>query len=287
MRRFGVLECVLNVSEGRDPSVVAAVSAAAGPHLLDVHRDPVHNRSVVTVAGHDVEEAARAVVREAVARIDVRAHDGVHPRFGAADVVPFVPLAGAPLEDALAVRDRFARWAADELGVPCFLYGPERSLPEVRRQAFATLAPDTGPRRPHATAGASAVGARPVLVAFNVWLAPGTPTERARAVARAIRGPALRVLAFDLGSQAQVSCNLVDPLAVGPADAFDAVAALAPVERAELVGLVPDTVLHAVPRGRWGELDLDPSKTIEARLERAGLDRRAAAGPSSAGRGRR
>jgi len=271
-----VLECVINVSEGRDAAVLEALAAAGGTALLDVHTDPHHHRSVVTLAGPDVEEAARRVVAEAVARIDLRHHHGAHPRLGAADVVPFVPLAGSDGAGARRARDAFAGWAGTALGVPCFLYGPERSLPELRRGAFGALPPDAGPPVPHPTAGATAVGARGVLVAYNLWLAPGTTPAVARAIARDVRGPAVRALGLDVGGRAQVSCNLVDPAAVGPAEAFDAVAALAEaagttVVGAELVGLVPASVLAAVAPARWEGLDLGPSRTIEARLEQAGL----------------
>ena len=257
-----MLECVINVSEGRDRSVVDAIAAAGGVCLLDVHADPHHNRAVLTLAGPDVEGAARSLTVEALHRIDLRLHVGVHPRLGAVDVVPFVPLGGSTMDDALAARGRFATWAADELGVPCFLYGPERTLPDVRRRAFTGLAPDTGGPDAHATAGAICVGARPVLVAYNVWLAERVDVATARQVARAIRRPSLRALGLDVGGRAQVSMNLVDPDRVGPAEAYDAVAALAPVAGAELVGLLPAGVLHAVPEERWAELDLDPSKTL-------------------------
>jgi glutamate formiminotransferase len=257
-----VLECVVNVSEGSDPAVIGAIAAAAGAALVDTHTDRHHNRSVLTLVGPDVEDAARALAVEAVRRIDLRLHVGVHPRLGAVDVVPFVPLAGSSMADALAARDRFAAWAGDVLRVPCFLYGPERTLPDVRRHAFTGLAPDTGGPVAHPTAGAICVGARGVLVAYNVWLADGVDVGTARRVAREIRGPALRALGLDVGGRAQVSMNLVDPVTVGPAEAFDAVAARAPVERAELVGMVPVAVLEAVPAGRWAELDLTPGKAL-------------------------
>jgi glutamate formiminotransferase len=262
-----VLECVVNVSEGRSGDVLADLAAAAGGALLDLHADPDHHRAVLTLAG---EEAPRAVARAAVERIDLRTHAGAHPRIGAVDVVPFVALGATPPDAAVGARDRFARWAADELGLPCFLYGPERSLPDVRRGAFGTLAPDTGPPRPHPTAGAAAVGARPVLVAYNVWLAE-PDLAAARRLAAALRGPAVRALGLAVGDAVQVSVNLVDPLAVGPAAVHDRVAAEVAVARAELVGLVPAAVLRAVPRHRWAELDLAEDRTIEARLEAAGL----------------
>jgi glutamate formiminotransferase / 5-formyltetrahydrofolate cyclo-ligase len=265
-----VLECVVNVSEGRDAAVIGALAEAAGPSLLDVHSDPHHHRSVLTLAGDAVEADARSLANEAVARLDLHRHAGVHPRLGVVDVVPFVPLAGSSMADALAARDRFAVWIGSDLGVPAFVYGPERSLPEVRRTAFAPegLVPDAGPAVPHPSAGAVCVGAREVLVAYNVWLADGVRVDRARQVAKAVRGPAVRALGFEVGGRAQVSMNLVDPLAVGPAAAYDAVAALVDVAGAELVGLLPTEVLDRVPAARWADLDLDASKTIEARLRR-------------------
>jgi glutamate formiminotransferase len=264
-----VLECVVNVSEGRDLTVLEALSRAAGGSLLDLHTDGWHHRSVLTLGGRDTEQAARAVAASAVDQIDIGRHEGAHPRLGAADVVPFVPLSGSTLEEAVAARDRFASWAGEELGVPCFLYGPGRSLPEVRRLAFRELAPATGPSRPHPTAGAMCVGARNLLVAYNLWLSPGTELARARAIARELRSPAVRALGFALGRRVQVSCNLVDPAEVGPGHVYDAVAARAPIERAELVGLIPEAVLARVPEGRYEQLDLSPSRTIEARLRRA------------------
>ena len=128
---------------------------------------------------------------------------------------------------AVAARDRFLAWAGTELALPGFAYGPERTLPDVRRRAFVDLAPDAGPPEPHETAGAVCVGAREVLVAYNVWLADGADVALAREVARAVRGPSVRALGLDVGGRAQVSMNLVDPMVVGPAEAYDAVAALA------------------------------------------------------------
>jgi glutamate formiminotransferase len=262
-----VLECVLNVSEGRDAHVLAALAEAAGNDLLDLHRDPHHNRAVLTVVG---QEAPRAVATSAIERIDLRRHEGVHPRLGVVDVVPFVALEGSADRDALAARDAFAAWLASEHGVPCFLYGPERSLPEVRRHAFTELVPDRGPPAPHLTAGATAVGARAVLVAYNVWLS-APDVGLARRVASAVRGPALRALGLSVGERAQVSMNLIEPSTVGPADAFDLVERLAveaggAVAGAELVGLVPRAVLDAIDPSRWAALDLSPDRTVEARL---------------------
>ena len=262
-----MIECVLNISEGRHLDAVARVAQAGGAGLLDVHTDEDHHRSVLTLAG---EDAARAVAAAAVLTLDLTNHDGVHPRIGVADVVPFVPLGSSTLADAVAARDRFARWAGDELAVPCFCYGPERTLPEVRAHAFAELAPTFGPPHPHPTAGAMAVGARPVLVAYNLWLADAT-LEVARAIARSLRGPAVRALGLPVGEAVQVSMNLIDPTSVGPDEVYRRVATLATIDHAELVGLVPQAVLDATEPSAWDRLDLAPDRTIEARLEARGL----------------
>jgi glutamate formiminotransferase len=279
-----VLACVVNISEGRRLAVIDAVAAAGGACLVDVHRDGDHHRSVLTLAGtdHEVHDAVRAVAERSVELIDLRHHRGAHPRLGALDVVPFVPLGadGAPLADvaalgpALEARDAFARWAGATLALPCFLYGPERSLPEVRRRAFRDLAPDAGPPHPHPRAGASAVGARGPLLAYNLWLRSPDLTL-ARAVAARLRGPLVRALGLGLSTGVQVSCNLLAPQTLGPATVYDEVARLMAEEdpangvaRAELVGLAPRAVVEAVAPHRWAELGLDPDDTLEARLAR-------------------
>jgi glutamate formiminotransferase len=200
----------------------------------------------------------------------------VHPRLGVVDVVPFVPLAGSTMQDALAARDEFAVWAAEALGVPCFFYGPERSLPEVRQGAWNNLSPDAGPPSPHPTAGAICVGARPVLVAYNVELQSSGLAE-AKRIAALIRGTHLRALGLQVGDTAQVSMNLIDPALIGPAQAYDAVARLAEISHAELVGLIPEAVLSTIPRWRWAELDLAAERTIEWRLQQP-LERRMTVG---------
>ena len=285
-----IFECVVNVSEGRDERVLDALAAAAGPILLDLHRDPDHNRSVLTLAGSAdaVVPAARTLATTTVATLDLRRHQGAHPRLGVLDVVPFVPyqpgrLAPEDLEDAVALRDDFARWLGAELGVPSFLYGPlpggrTRDLPDIRRSALGKegalaegWAPDFGPAQPDPRTGATAVGARRVLVAYNVWV---SSAEVARRVAPLVRGPRVRALGLAVGPRAQVSCNLLDPGCLGPATLYDEVAALVAeaggsVEGAELVGLVPEAVLAAIPRERWDELGLAEESTVEARLGRA------------------
>jgi glutamate formiminotransferase len=267
--RTAVLECVINISEGRRLDLVAAIGAAAGEHLLDVHTDAHHHRSVLTLAGPAVEAAAFEVVVEAVAHLDLREHEGgVHPRLGVADVVPFVPLSGSTMADAVAARDRLADRITAELGVPCLPYGPERTLPDVRRHGRDEV-------EPHPTAGICCVGARPVLVAYNVGLGPPATLDDAHRIAGEVRSPTLRTLGLAVGGEVQVSCNLIEPSTTGPDAAFDAVASRAPAGvalRAELVGLVPASVLAAIPAARHPQLDLSPSRTIEARLSQAGLD---------------
>jgi len=266
-----VLECVVNVSEGRDDAAISGIAAVAGRDLLDLHTDPDHNRSVLTLLG---EEAPRRVATEALARLDLSIHSGAHPRVGVVDVVPFVPLAGSTMHDARQARDDFAAWLVREHRVPVFLYGDERSLPEVRRGAFRTLTPDVGPSTPHPTGGAACVGCRGVLVAYNVWLRDAS-IEEARGIAAAIRRREVRALGLLVGDHVQVSMNLLEPDALGPAEAYDLVAhhvrTPAHIERAELVGLLPAAVLDAIDPDRWAALDLSPAQTLEARVARRGL----------------
>jgi glutamate formiminotransferase len=220
-----------------------------------------------------------------VERLDLRHHDGVHPRLGVVDVVPFAPLAGSTMADAIEAREAFGRWAGSALGVPCFSYGAggRPSLPELRRAAWKGLVPDHGPRRPHPSAGAVCVGARPVLVAYNLWLT-SNDVAVARRVAAAMRGPRLRALGLLVGDRVQLSINLVEPGRFGPADAYDLADATLrsldgrgsapgsdPIAGTELVGLVPRAVLERIPPDRWTQLDLDDGRTIEARLARREL----------------
>ena len=260
-----MLECVVNISEGTDSVVLSDMAAACGSDLLDLHHDRHHNRSVFTLVG---EVAPRQLAAQAVRRLDLAHHVGAHPRLGVVDVVPFVALDGSTFSDALEARDRFSRWLADELSVPSFLYGPQRSLPEVRRHAWHGLVPDVGPAAPHPSAGAACVGARQPLVAYNVWLAE-PDLALAKRVAAAIRRPGLRALGLQVGSRVQVSMNLIDPTVLGPADAFDIVASLTSVAGAELVGLVPEAVLRRIEPARWTSLDLSADITIEERRRRA------------------
>ncbi len=267
-----MFECVINLSEGRDAPLLDELRATAGGSLRDLHADAFHNRSVFTLI-NDASQLARdvrALLGAAFTSLDLTRHEGVHPRFGVVDVVPFVALEPEDPNEAVALRDETAQWIADSFNVPVFLYGPVdgaiRTLPEVRRMAFRTLKPDKGPESAHATLGASAVGVRGLLVAWNLWLS-GVTLNEARAIARAIRSLEVRALAFQVGDQVQVSCNLVAPLLVGTSAVFDRVTSLLPargtVARAELVGLAPRALLAMEDRTRWSQLDLSEQRTIE------------------------
>lgn len=264
-----MLECVINVSEGRDKSAIATLSQACGTDLLDVHTDPHHNRSVFTLVG---TQAPRRLANTAVQLLDIARHVGVHPRIGVVDVVPYVPLVGSTMSDAIVARDAFATWMATELGVPCFTYGSERTLPAIRRDAFVAIAPDFGPSAPHPTAGACAVGARDVLIAYNVWVdAPDLQTVRA--VAAAVRSSDVRTLGLLVGDRFQVSCNLVAPGVIGPPTVVERVVEHGGplgvrVTGCELVGLLPQSILDGVSSSDRERLDLGGNRTIESRLLR-------------------
>jgi len=264
-----MLECVVNISEGRRPAVIAELSNSCGSALIDLHSDQHHNRSVFTLAGPGVMDATQALAAASISALDLSAHFGVHPRLGVVDVVPFVPLPGTPstIETAERARNQFAEWLAVSYQIPSFLYGKERTLPALRKQAFTEIRPEFGPDEPHPTAGAAAVGARGVLVAYNLWLESSDITT-ARSIAAALRGENLRTLALRVGESVQVSCNLVNPNRLGPGKAFDLVAEHAPIKRAELVGLLPRSVLDAEPTHRWSELDIGSEATIESRIGR-------------------
>jgi glutamate formiminotransferase len=304
-----LVECVPNVSEGRRAEVVdelVAAFAGADPEvlLLDRSSDPDHHRSVVTLAGPGpaLVEAAVAGALACARLIDLTGHRGVHPRMGALDVLPFVPLGGAsvlrggsdPDLDCAALAVRAGRRIAEEAGIPVYLYGAaatsaERAaLPAVRGRGFEALrqatgggpAPDFGGPVPHPTAGATAVGARGPLVAYNVDLA-GAGVELAGRIAAAVRErdgglPAVRAMGVALPARglAQVSMNLLDYRVTPPAAAYAAVAAMAEaagarVVRSEIVGLVPAAALAGVDPA---ELQLDgfsPDLLLEERLARA------------------
>ena len=257
-----MLECVINISEGGNPESLNALREKLGPDLLNVHSDADHNRSVFTLAGTD---ASRVLAREAISMFDISAHAGVHPRVGIVDVVPFVALEPSTFDEAMHARNEFAAFASEELGVPCFLYGPERTLPYIRKHAFIDLLPDFGPANPHPTAGAMCVGARPILIAYNLWLKDST-LDVAKRICAEIRSESVRTLALQVGPSVQVSMNLIAPEVTGPDKVYDAVAQFAEIDRAELVGLVPSRTLAEIPRQRWTQLDLSTETTIEWNL---------------------
>jgi glutamate formiminotransferase len=282
-----VLECVANVSEGRLDSAIDTLAAAAGPPLLDVHRDPDHNRSVFTMAGtpHATLTAVRRLAMAVASTLDLTTHDGVHPRFGALDVVPFVALGDTPSRAATVAARAFATWWASAYGVPCFFYDEAdadgRSLPSLRRDAFAPREPDRGPEKPHLRLGATAVGAREPLVALNCVLDGGT-VEDAQAIARAARErdggmSGVRALGLWLASRKrpQVSMNLVDLEATGVDAVCARIAELADargrtISEIELVGLMPSAELARCGAAVRAAAHLDDHRTVEgARNDRS------------------
>jgi glutamate formiminotransferase / 5-formyltetrahydrofolate cyclo-ligase len=256
-----VLECVINVSEGTHLEAIATFAQAVADDLLDVHSDSDHNRSVFTLVG---TSAPRELAMHVVDICNIADHQGVHPRIGVVDVVPFVALDGSTEEEALRARDEFAQWAATRLNVPCFLYGPERTLPFIRKHAWAALMPDVGPLTPHPTAGAMCVGVRRPLVAYNLWLT--CPLDQAMRIAATIRNDAVRALGLQVGEFTQVSMNLVEPEVSGPQHVYEQVAQYTDIHHAELVGLLPARVLAPIPRDQWKRLDVSPEQTIEWQL---------------------
>lgn len=270
-----LIECVPNFSEGRRPEVIAAIRDAIasvdGVVMLDVSSDASHNRSVVTFVA-PLENAVRAAfagVKEAAARIDLTTHEGKHPRIGATDVVPFVPLEGATMDDCVALAKSLGARVAGELGIPVYLYERAASVPtrenlaDVRRGEFEGLRtdiednpsrhPDFGPAMVHPTAGATAIGARPFLVAYNIYLGGAEHLAVAKQVARAVRQssgglPHVKALGLEVDGQAQVSMNLVDTESTSIARVFDTVKAEAEAlgvspTWSEIVGLVPERAL--------------------------------------------
>ena len=284
--RTPLLECVVNVSEGRRLGVVDAIRTAAGTvPVLDVHQDRDHNRSVVTLAGPPgpLVDAVAGLCGRAVELIDLRDHAGGHPRLGVVDVVPFVPLRSASMDDAVAAAMACAQRLWEELGVPSFLYEAaapsthSASLPAIRAGAFESILPDVGGPGPHPTAGAAVVGARSLLVAYNVNLrSPDAGT--ARRIAARVRErdgglPHVRAMGLLLATTgvAQVSMNLIRPAATTMADTFDAVAAAARSEGtavlgAELVGLAPRAALGG--RDPSGLGLASPPRLVEEEIQR-------------------
>ena len=274
------LECVPNVSEGRRPEVVARIAAAAasapGARLLDVSSDPDHNRSVLTLTGgaEALHAALLALYGAALAEIDLTRHQGVHPRLGAVDVAPFVPLGSTPMAAAVAAAERLGREVAARFALPVYLYEQaarrpgRRLLADIRRGGCEGLAariaepawaPDFGPARTHPTAGATVIGARFFLIAFNALL-DTADVAVARAVARRVREsggglPAVRAMGVYLASRdrAQVSMNLVDFRRTPILAALDRVRSEAAslgarVIETEVIGLVPEEAVFGVVR---------------------------------------
>jgi glutamate formiminotransferase len=286
------LESVPNFSEGRERGTIDALAAALGgrARLLDVHADEDHNRSVFTLVGSEEEliESLLAGIACARARIDLRRHEGAHPRIGAADVVPFVPLASAGMERACAAARTLAARLADELGLPVFLYGEpaagrgpaffRRGGPaELQRRIDAgELEPDFGPRRLDERAGGVLVGARPPLIAFNVNLR-GT-LEAARGIAEAVRErgggfPGVRALGLELprAGLVQVSMNVEDYEAAALHEIVERVESEAAVREAEvvgseLVGLMPAAAALAAAGSVLRIEGFDASRVLELRL---------------------
>jgi glutamate formiminotransferase len=295
-----LLEAVPNFSEGRRAEVCEALAAAArgaGARVLDLERDPDHHRCVLTLAGPPAElaRAAFASAARAVDLIDLSRHRGSHPRMGAVDVLPFVPLEDASMDDAVRLAREVGARIGAELGVPVYLYEAaastpaRRNLADVRRPRFEGLAglvgrdpawaPDFGPPRLHPTAGAVAVGARRFLVAFNVDL-ESADVAVARRIARRLRErdgglPALKALGLYLETRgcAQVSMNVCDYSRTGLLDAFRAVEREAArdgvaVRSGEIVGLVPRDAFPADGERLLRLRGFRPDQILEERLRR-------------------
>ena len=299
-----LVECVPNISEGRRSEVVeeiVAAFAAPGVLVLDRSSDPDHHRTVITLMGPGpaLVEGAVAGAKACARLIDLNHHAGVHPRMGALDVLPFVPFGAEtrlrggddPDLDCADLAERAGRRIASEAGIPVYLYGAAAhrpgwaALPAVRRRGFEALRldppePDFGGPGLHPTAGATAVGAREVLIAYNVELA-GADLELARRIASAVRErdgglPAVRAMGVPLDGRGlvQVSLNLLDWRATPPAAAFAAVAVLAEragarVEASEIVGLVPAGALEGVDPADLRLGDFSPDLFLETRLLQA------------------
>jgi len=286
---------VPNFSEGNDPTKISrikeAVRAVSGVRILGLHSDPDHNRSVLTFAGGADAMLAGAIdlAKACAAELDLASQSGEHPRMGVLDVLPFVPLEGATMDDAVRLAHR-AGEGLGSLGFPVFLYGAaattrhRRSLPDIRRGGYEGVAsrledplwkPDYGPKTLDPHRGAVAVGARPFLVAFNAYL-DTDDVEIARAVARQVREssgglPAVKALGFGVGGKAQVSMNLTDldqtPIHVALEAVRSAAAGLgASVESTELVGLAPLEAVLQTARYYLGLRELDAHHVLESRL---------------------
>jgi len=293
-----LVECIPNFSEGKREDVVekvaAAVRAVEGVRLLDVSSNPDHNRTVLTFVGapDPVAEAAFAATAQAVKLINMEEHKGEHPRIGAMDVVPFVPLAGMTMDDAAALANRLGKRIADELEVPVYLYSaaatnPARKrLPDVRQGQYEGLKesigtperkPDYGEPKMHPTAGAVAVGARTPLIAFNVNLGT-TNMQIARNIAKGLRESSgglvnVQAMGVDLAEQGlvQVSMNLLDYTKTPIHRAYELVRLEAErygvsVVESEIVGLVPLDALTGVADFYLRLASFNRNQVLEARL---------------------
>jgi glutamate formiminotransferase len=293
-----MIECVPNVSEGRRADVVAQLAeslrSVPGLLLLDHSADPSHNRSVFTMAAGSAAliEALLRLFELAVKHIDLRSHRGVHPRIGAVDVVPFIPLGEVTMAECVDVSRTFGAAVAERFGVPVFLYEesatrPERRrLEQIRRDQFEGLraklarpewAPDFGPSVPHPTAGATVVGARMPLIAFNIHL-DSADVAAARAIAAAVRessGGLSHVKALGLSLEhrgvAQVSMNLTDYQRTSIQRAFDEVERQAAqrgirVLDSELIGLIPAAALEGTSAERLKLHGFSTSQILEERI---------------------
>ena len=289
-----LIECVPNFSEGHDAETVRAIELAIasspGVLLLRAEMDADHNRSVITFAGdpYAVAEGALRGIAKAGERIDLRKHNGVHPRIGAADVVPFVPLEGATLVDCVEIAHRTGQAVWERLGVPVYFYeaaakSPDRAaLENCRRGGFESpkLTPDLGGPELHPTAGACVIGARKLLIAFNVNLQTAD-VGIARAIARKIRASSgglafVKAMGVSLASRslAQVSMNLTNFEQTGLDQAYQAVRAEAQsvgvsIAGIEIVGLVPKKAIEmAAERDPWWK-SFDPGLILENRIIQA------------------
>lgn len=268
-----IVECVPNFSEGQRKEVidqiVAAITSVPDVIVLDVEADPDHNRSVITFVGEPaaVEEAAFRSIAKAAELIDMRQHKGKHPRMGAADVVPFVPLRGVTMQDCVEMARRLGKRVGEELGIPVYLYEeaatrPERrNLSDIRRGEYEKIAeemgkvperePDFGPAR-MGSAGATAIGARPPLVAFNVYLNTSN-VEIAKAIAKAVRHSSgglryIKALGLLVEGRAQISMSVTDFHGTPLLRVLDLIRSEAArwgvsVTESEIVGLVPEDAL--------------------------------------------
>ncbi|MBR9989906.1 MAG: glutamate formimidoyltransferase [Gemmatimonadetes bacterium] len=313
MNAARLIEAVPNFSEGRDPAVVGAIvqaMRAEGADILDWSADADHHRSVVTLVGSPqvVENAAVAAARVALERIDLNRHEGVHPRVGALDVLPLVPVAGTTMADARASARRVGQRLSRELGIPVYFYGaasepPGRPLAALREGGFETLRAAWPTDRPpdlvppgwshagaHPTAGVTCVGARAVLLAWNVFVA-GIDDEAARHIARSIRETAggfigVRALALRLPAtkRLQISMNLENLEITPPMDVFRRIETLlhergGSVEETEVIGMLPDQLLWGAAADR---LKLAP-ETAARLLSRGLLDALTLEGRTSQG----